>query len=155
MLAYIPVRFDVYLTVQRHLRWTLQNLVAFADHAGRCFPSVRKLAAVTGSSKSAVSRHLKALERDGALTRHRRPGGVFTYQIASRFLPSARVSHRRDRAVPRLRTEENVMKNRSDSALPDQRAQWQARMRSWKQSRFWLPQWGPRPGEAGCFAPGA
>ena len=41
----------------------------------------------------------------------------------------------------------------SFSELPDDRAKWQARLRSWRQSRFWLPLWGPKPGEAGCFAP--
>ena len=37
--------------------------------------------------------------------------------------------------------------------LPDERAKWQARLRSWRQSRFWLPLWGPKPNEPGCFAP--
>ena len=37
--------------------------------------------------------------------------------------------------------------------MPDERAKWQARLRSWRKSRFWLPLWGPKPGEPGCFAP--
>ena len=41
MLAFVPVTLDLYRTVRRHLHWTLQNLVAFADRTGRCFPSVR------------------------------------------------------------------------------------------------------------------
>src|SRR5215204_5112359 len=41
LLSFIPVTLDLYRTVRRHLHWTLQNLVAFADHTGRCFPSVR------------------------------------------------------------------------------------------------------------------
>ena len=45
MLSFIPVTLDLYRTVRRHLHWTLQNLVAFADRTGRCFPSVRTLAA--------------------------------------------------------------------------------------------------------------
>src|SRR4051812_45659515 len=71
MLSYVPVVFDAYRSIRPHLRWTLQNLVAFADRAGRCFPSVRKLASITGASKSSVARHLRALERDKILTRHR------------------------------------------------------------------------------------
>ena len=37
--------------------------------------------------------------------------------------------------------------------LPDEHAKWQARLRSWRQSRFWLPLWGPKPTEPGCFIP--
>ena len=101
MLAYIPVRFDLYRSIRPALRWTLQCLVGFADRTGRCFPSVRKLAAVAGISKSTASRHLAALERDGNLTRQRKPGGCYAYQIDSRFLPAAReVSYTRRAAVP-------------------------------------------------------
>jgi hypothetical protein len=57
MLAFVPVTIDLYRTVRRHLHWTLQNLVAFADRTGRCFPSVRTLAARTGLPRSTVSRH--------------------------------------------------------------------------------------------------
>jgi len=37
--------------------------------------------------------------------------------------------------------------------LSDDRAKWQARLRGWRQSWFWLPLWGPRPDQLGCFAP--
>jgi DNA-binding transcriptional ArsR family regulator len=157
MLAYVPVVFDAYRPLKPHLRWTLQCLVGFADTSGRCFPSIRTLAAVAGLGKSSVARHLAELEVAGALTRRRKPGGVFTYVVDARFLPAARsaaaVSHRRKSAVPPARTEENPWKKTSDSALPDEGAQWQARLRSWKLSGFWLPQWGAKPGEPGCFAP--
>jgi DNA-binding transcriptional ArsR family regulator len=152
MLAFVPVVFDAYRTVRPALRWTLQNLVGFADRTGRCFPSVRKLAAVAGLSKSTASRHLADLARDGILTRQRRPGGCYSYTIAARFLPAARVSHKRDQAVPPARTEENPIKKNPDG-LPDDSAKWKARLRSWRKSRFWLPFWGPKPTEAGCFVP--
>src|SRR3954469_23215281 len=58
MLVFVPVTLDLYRTVRRHLHWTLQNLVAFADRTGRCFPSVRTLAGATGTPRSTVSRHL-------------------------------------------------------------------------------------------------
>ncbi len=100
VLDYVPVRFDLYRPLRPALRWTLQCLVGFADRTGRCFPSVRKLAAVTGISKSTVSRHLAALERAGIMTRQRKPGGVYAYQLDRRFLPAARqVSHKRAGAV--------------------------------------------------------
>src|SRR3712207_7252539 len=52
---------------------------------------------------------------DGIVTRQRRPGGVYAYIIAARFLPASRqVSHKRDRAVPLSRTEENSTKWRSE-----------------------------------------
>jgi hypothetical protein len=61
LLSFIPVTLDLYRPVRRHLHWTLQNLVAFADRTGRCFPSVRTLAAATGQPRSTVSRHLAQL----------------------------------------------------------------------------------------------
>ena len=101
MLAFVPVTLDLYRTVRRHLHWTLQNLVAFADRTGTCFPSVRTLAAATGQPRSTVSRHLAQLAEEGVIARQRRPGGVYAYIIASRFLPAARgVSHRARTGCP-------------------------------------------------------
>src|SRR3954466_15829960 len=97
MLAFVPVTLDLYRTVRRHLHWTLQNLVAFADRAGHCFPSIRTLASATGTPRSTVSRHLAQLAEEGVIARQRRPGGCYAYTIASRFLPANRgVSHQRD-----------------------------------------------------------
>ena len=106
MLSFVPTVFDLYRPLKAHLRWTLQNLIAFADHTGRCFPSVRKLAAFAGLSKSAVSRHLQDLVECGAITRQRRPGGVYDYEIDPRFLPRAPVSHQRTEGVPRQARQE-------------------------------------------------
>ena len=166
MLAFVPVTLDLYRSVRRHLHWTLQNLVAFADRTGKCFPSVRVLAAATGTPRSTVSRHLAQLAADGVIARVRRPGGVYAYTIASRFLPAMRgVSHPREKGVPPARTEEQTGKKTgfararfadrkvSFGEMPDDRAKWEARLRSWRQSRFWLPLWGPKPTEPGCFAP--
>ena len=155
MLAFVPVTLDLYRTVRRHLHWTLQNLVAYADRTGRCFPSVRTLAAATGQPRSTVSRHLAQLAQEGVIARQRRPGGVYAYRINSRFLPAARqVSHSHERGVPPARREEYPPKKSPDGLLDDS-AKWEARLRSWHRSRFWLPFWGPRPTEAGCFAPPA
>jgi len=153
MLTYVPVVFEVYRPLKAHLRWTLQCLVGFADKRGSCFPSVRKLAEVTGTSKSTVSRHLAELAKAGVITRERRAGGVYRYRIDVRFLPATRVSHARKAAVPLARREEQPTKNRSDSIAFQGDAPWKQRIAGWEKSRFWLPQWGPKPGEAGCFAP--
>ena len=123
MLAFVPVVFDAYRTVRPALRWTLQNLVAFTNSAGRCFPSVRKLAAVAGISKSTASRHLADLARDGILTRQRRPGGCYAYTIATRFLPTARGGVPPARKGCSHRWEEKnrqVRKQRRASALDSQ-----------------------------------
>src|SRR6478609_11661436 len=143
-------------------------LVSFADRAGRCWPSIRKLAAFAGLSKSTVSRHLRDLVECGAITRRRRPGGVYDYQIDPRFLPHAPVSHPRAEGVPRQAGQETDPPKQTREArkrarfaksgisfgeISDDRAKWEARLRSWRQSQFWLPLWGPKPTEAGCFAP--
>jgi DNA-binding transcriptional ArsR family regulator len=171
MLTYVPVRFDAYRPLKSHLRWSLQCLVSFADRAGRCFPSVRKLATFAGLSKSAVSRHLAALEREGAITRRRRPGSVYEYQIAARFLPRAPVSHQRAEGVPQQSGQETEPSKQIERArprarfakpgliegLPDPNEQWQQRVRTWLKSggKFWLPAWGAKPNEPGCLAPAA
>jgi hypothetical protein len=108
------------------------------------------------------------LAAEGVIARQRRPGGVYAYTIARRFLPASRgVSHSRDQGVPPAGREEQVGKKTegvqarfvrsgiSFGELPDENAKWQARLRSWRQSRFWLPLWGPKPNEAGCFVPSA
>jgi hypothetical protein len=169
MLAFVPVTLDLYRSVRRHLHWTLQNLVSFADRFGRCWPSVRAIAIASGTPRSTVSRHLaQKLAAEGVIARQRRPGGVYAYVIAARFLPTARgVSHLRERGVPPLRTEEQEQAEKKTAGagarfakrgvsfgeLADDRAKWQARLRSWRQSRFWLPLWGPKLTEPGCFAP--
>src|SRR4051812_305300 len=87
MLAFVPVAFDVYRPLKPRLRWAMQCLVSFADHAGRCWPSIRTLAQHAGISKSAAGRDLAELEAEGPLTRPRRPGGIYVYRIDRRFLP--------------------------------------------------------------------
>jgi hypothetical protein len=78
------------------------------------------------------------------------------------------VSHRREKGVPPVPTEEQTGKKRDARTrdrfarsrvtfgeIPDEHSKWEARLRSWRQSRFWLPLWGPKPSEPGCFAPQA
>ena len=167
MLSFVPVTLDLYRTVRRHLHWTLQNLVAFADRTGRCFPSVRTLAAATGQPRSTVSRHLAQLAAGG---RHRAPAAPWRRLClrhrgplpagGARGVPLGEngVSHRREqknRQVRKQGTRERDSLDREVSfgEMPDDRAKWEARLRSWRQSRFWLPLWGPKPTEPGCFAP--
>lgn len=118
MLEYVPVNFSLYRQLKPCLRWTLQCLVAFADRAGKCWPSVRTLAKYADSSRSSVSRHLKSLANAGVISRERRPGGGYTYRIDARFLPAGRgVSHAAHKAVPPAPKEENPIKKISDHGL--------------------------------------
>src|SRR3954451_14871582 len=88
MLAFVPVAFDLYRPLIPRLRWAMQCLVSFADQNGRCFPSIRAFALHAGISKSAAQRDLADLVETGHVTRKRRPGGVYIYQIDTQFLPS-------------------------------------------------------------------
>ena len=169
MLAIVPRISTCTARFGAHLRWTMQCLVSFADRAGRCFPSVRKLAEQAEKSKSTAPRHLSALVGSGVVTRKRRPGGVYDYQIDRRFLPRAPVSHHQAEGVPRQTGQETEpgkktgTRKRAQFAKskgelrrdPRRAAKWKARLRSWRKSGFWLPLWGSKPGEAGCMAPAA
>ena len=190
MLSFVPVTFDLYRPLKPRLRWAMACLVSYADHAGRCWPSVRRFAVHAGISKSAAQRDLAELEAEGHLSRKRRPGGVYVYRIARRFLPqwaAEQVSQARDRkakalqarraeraaeGVPERGTKEKPLKKnqgeiararfgnsgtKEGSRLPDMADQWRARIGGWVRSggKFWLPQWGPKPLEPGCFAPAA
>src|SRR4051794_13293820 len=186
MLAFVPVAFDLYRPLKPRLRWAMQCLVSFADHAGRCFPSLRTFAVHAGISKSAAGRDLAELAEAGLITRKRRSGGVYVYRIARRFLPrwakeqvsqawdrqrkarQARRAERAVRGVPEPGTEEKPDKKNQGNAqargrsadrkvsfseLPDQADRWTLRIRGWHRSGFWLADWGPKPGEPGCWAP--
>ena len=174
MLSFVPVHFAVYRPLKPRLRWAMQCLVGYADHAGRCFPSLRTFAVQAGISKSAAGRDLAELEAEGHLTRTRRPGGVYVYRIARRFLPRwarEQVSQARDRqrearharraeaslrGVPQPGTEEKPLKENQGNGAParqrfgksqlsysgliDEGSRWEARLRGWRKSRFWLAQ---------------
>src|SRR4051794_10992227 len=171
MLAFVPVAFDVYRPLKPRLRWAMQCLVSFADRTGRCWPSCRTFAAFANISKSAAARHLAGLVEAGVATRKRRSGRGYEYEIDPRYLPRAPVSHFRKEGVlsqagqEETDTGKHIEKARartrfayrgvSFGELPNDRAKWEARLRSWRKSRFWLPLWGARPGEAGCIVPPA
>src|SRR4051812_32004555 len=170
MLAFVPVAFDVYRPLKPRLRWAMQCLVSFADRTGRCFPSVRKLAAFAGLSKSAASRHLRDLVEAGVVNRKRRPGRGYEYEIDAHFLPRAPVSHPRVESVPQQAGQETDRLKQTREArkrarfakprlsfgeIPDDRVKWEARLRSWRKSGFWLAAWGERPGSPACLVPPA
>jgi len=107
LLSFVPVTFGLYRPLKPRLRWAMACLVSYADHAGRCWPSVRRFAVHAGISKSAAQRDLAELEAEGLVSRKRRPGGVYVYRIAHRFLPKLaprKLSQARDRQIGRTPT---------------------------------------------------
>ena len=163
LLSFVPVTFDLYRTVRRHLHWTLaeprrlrrsrRQVLAQRPHP-RCHH---------GTPSSTVSRHLAQLAKEGVITRQRRPGGVYAYIIAARFLPAGEGCPTARKGCPTARTEEQAGKKTgyaqaqfaksgvSFGEIPDERSKWEARLRCWRQSRFWLPLWGPQPDRAGLL----
>jgi hypothetical protein len=152
----IAVPFDAYrdLPTSQH-RWLLTCLARYADRAGKAWPSMRQLAADARMSLASVCRYLAAMHDLGVFQRDRRPGGRYCYQLAAAYVPRwpgrvPAVKH----AVSGAGTQEAKPAKQIRFAEDFPEAPWQQRIDSWRKSRFWLPQWGPRPGDPGCWAPG-
>ena len=175
MFAIIAVPFDAFQALPRpEHRWLLTCFSRYVDRAGTAFPSLRQLAADARMSLASVSRRMAALARLEVFQRERKPGGRYRYR-PGRSLPSALArarcrgvsaaetgcftgrEHRTSRAYQArqrgARAPQFANRKVSFGEIPDERAKWEARLRCWRQSRFWLPLWGPKPTEPGCFAP--
>jgi DNA-binding transcriptional regulator YhcF (GntR family) len=173
MFTITAVPFDDYdaLDIADGPRWLLVRLARYADREGRCFPSMRTLAAAAKKSVATVCRWLKRLFDQGCFTRTRKAGRVYHYTLAETYRlrwreqpkPAAAegvspavkqgVSHgARQEAYPSKYEEKRSKSGLEQDALPPP-VNWAPRLRSWAHSRFWLPTWGPRPNEAGCWAP--
>jgi Helix-turn-helix domain len=176
-IAAVP--FDDYdtLDVADGPRWLLVRLARHADRHGRCFPSMRTLAAAAKKSLATVCRWLKHLFDLGCFTRTREAGRVYHYTLAEAYRLRWRerpkpavgqgvspvqegVSQRARQEADSAKHEEGARARFADrrvsfGELPDPSNRWQARVRSWIRSggKFWLADWGPRPNEPGCFAP--
>ena len=167
MFQIVAIPFEAYAALPRsEHRWLLTCLARYVDRTGRCFPSLRQLAADARTSLASVSRYMAAMERLGVFQRQRRPGGRYTYVLAEAYRPRwpGRVSAS-ERGVSQAATQEaNPTKQFekrfarlriADGGLPDDSAKWESRIHAWHRSRFWLPFWGPKPSEPGCFVPPA
>jgi hypothetical protein len=118
---------------------------------------MRQLAADARMSLATVCRYLAAMAFLGVFQRERKPGGRYCYRLAEAYQPRwpRRVSAPK-RGVSEAGTQEakptkQPFKRRFAEDLPIE--PWEQRIESWRKSRFWLPQWGPKPNETGCFAP--
>jgi DNA-binding transcriptional MocR family regulator len=172
LFAIIAVPFDAFQALPRpEHRWLLTCFSRYVDRAGTAFPSLRQLAADARMSLASVSRRMAELARLEVFHRERKPGGRYRYVLAEAYRPrwpgrAALGVPAAERGVSRAGTQEVKPTKQTEGArarfanrkvsfgeIPDERAKWDARLRSWRQSRFWLPLWGPKPTEAGCFAP--
>jgi hypothetical protein len=131
---------------------------------------MRQLASDARMSLSTVCRRLIEMAVLGVFQRERKGIGRYVYQLAESFRPRwpGRVSAGKH-GVSQAATPQQAdpakhqggaparqrFANRKVSygELPDDHIKWQARLRSWRQSGFWLQLWGPKPTEPGCFAP--
>lgn len=159
--ATVAVPFDAYrdLPTPQH-RWVLLCLARYADREGRCWPSMRQLAVDSRMSLATVCRYLKSMAEIGVFHRTRQGVGRYRYRLAEAYVPRwpGRVS-RAEPGVPRGGTKQAThpkhynYKKITEDTCHDESSRWEARLRAWAKSRFWLPFWGPKPTELGCFAP--
>lgn len=157
--ATVAVPFDSYrsLPSPQH-RWLLTCLARYADRDGRCWPSMRQLAADARMSLASVSRYLASLARVGCFIRHRKPGGRYRYTLADVYRPrwSGGVPPQQA-GVPQRGNQKAYPEKHKDKeglrTIHEDDSRWEARLRGWQKRRMWLPFWGPKPTEPGCWAP--
>jgi hypothetical protein len=157
LFAIVAVPFDAYqqLPSSQH-RWLLTCLARYADREGKCWPSMRQLAADAKLSLASVCRYLAVMAALGVFQRERKPGGRYCYRLAAAYVPHwpGRVSAAK-RGVSGAETQKAKPAKQIRFAENFPEAPWVQRLNSWRSSQFWLPQWGARPDEAGCLAPAA
>jgi len=137
-IAAVPFdEFDA-LDVPDGPRWLLVRLARYADREGRCFPSMRTLAAGAKKSLATVCRWLKQLYEAGCFTRTREPGRVYRYQLAERYRLRWRpgVSPSQEGVSQRARQEAEPTKDEEGAR---EGMKWRARLRQ-------LREHGLRPG---------
>ena len=159
MFQIIAVPFDTFqaLPSAQH-RWLLTCLSRYADRDGKCWPTMRQLAGDARMSLATVCRRLVEMADLNVFQRTRKGVGRYVYRLAEAYRPRwpGRVSAPK-RGVSGVGTQEvnpakqSFKERRFAEDFPVE--PWEQRIESWRNSRFWLPQWGPKPGEAGCFAP--
>jgi hypothetical protein len=104
------------------------------------------------------------MAREGVFHRERKPGGRYHYVLAEAYRPRWPGKENRgvsvpEKGVPQVETQKTNPTKQYEKrfaglgdALP-RPVDWAPRLRCWRKSRFWLPLWGPKPSEPGCFVP--
>lgn len=162
MFQITAVPFDAFNDLPDDCRWIAVALARYADKAGRCWPTMRQIAALIRVSPATVCRRLKKLADLGVFHRKRQGVGRYVYTLAEayrlRWKPKpeprenpgvSRVKH----GVSQGATARQVEPSKYEGHGNVDEARWPLRLRLWTRSRFWQPMWGPKPGEPGCFAP--
>jgi hypothetical protein len=148
-IAAVP--FDDYdaLDIADGPRWLLVRLARYADREGRCFPSMRLLAAGARKSLATVCRWLKQLYDLGCFTRTRKAGGVYRYTLAERF--RLRWREKRVPAAPAGVSQ----RAKPTEAYPEKHEdmKWRAALRRLREQGLWVAGYGPLPGQPGCKVP--
>lgn len=177
MFQIVAVPFDAFQQLpEAQDRWLAMCLARYVNKLGQACPSLRQLAADSRMSLAAVSRRLAAMGRLGVFQREREPGRRYHYQLAESFRPRwpGRGVPPAERGVPhagkqevepskyangRARSRARWFAKNQEGGLPDRNDSglWMARLRTWKGTggRLWPIDAGPRPDEAGCWAPKA
>jgi len=159
----VAIPFDAFQSLPcAKSRWLLTCLSRYVDRDGKAYPSLRQLARDARMSLSSVSRYMTAMEQLGVFQRQRQPGRRYVYTLAEAYRPRWP-----GRPKPTVSAEKQaVSRVETHKAKPDKyiektyefdpiRTQWNARLTSWRKTggRFWMPLWGPKPTEPGCYAP--
>jgi Helix-turn-helix domain len=97
-LPAVMIKIEAYKPLEFRHQWLMVTLASFSDRKGRCWPSLRTIAAKAGRSLAWVSENLKEMESLGYF-RRARDAGRYTYKIARQFLPWDAVSPGRTRVA--------------------------------------------------------
>jgi hypothetical protein len=174
LFSIVAVPFDAFASLPSPQdRWLLTCFSRYVDKAGKAFPSLRQLAIDARMSLATVCRRMAGMAGLGVFQRERQPGGRYRYTLAAAYRPRwpGKAKPQQNQCVsagkqgvsqaatqeanPTKQTRQDARARVSFGEMSDERGKWQARLRGWRQSRFWLPLWGAKPGEAGCMVPAA
>ena len=162
MFQITAVPFDDYdaLDVAEGPRWLLVRLARYADCDGRCFPSMRTLAAGARKSLATICRWLKQLFDRGCFTRTRERGRVYRYTLAEPYrlrwrerpkpVAGQGVSPMQQGVSQRARQEAEPTKD-EESAREEMK--WRAALRRFHEHGLWVARHGPPPGDSACQVP--
>lgn len=120
---------------------------------------MRQLAQDARMSLASVCRYLRSMAELGVFQRKRQGVGRYHYALGTTHIPSwrARVPPA-ERRVPQDEKQQASPQSKGKAIVDfvgqDDALKWEARLRGWHKRKLWLPFWGPKPNEPGCWAPG-